>query len=96
MIDEAEDIESLAALPGLQMIFHMEVDASIFESDSLKVVEALKSHTPNLSRQGNMIDEITDLLKLFASYEVTHVVREGNEAAHKLTRHAKFVEDIRV
>ena len=43
-----------------------------------------------------MIDEITELLKHFTSYEVAHVGNEGNEAAHKLASHAKFVEDMRV
>ena len=51
-MEEMEDIESLAALHGLQMICHMGVGVIILKSDSLNVVEALNSHSPNLSKQG--------------------------------------------
>ena len=43
-MDEAEDIKSLAALRGLQMICHMGIGAIILESDSLKVVEAFQTY----------------------------------------------------
>lgn len=59
-------------------------------------MKALSSHSPNLSRHDNVFEEITEILKHLTCYEVAHVDREGNEAAHKLTRHAKFVEDMRV
>ena len=41
-----------------------------------------------------MFDEIKALLQHFNSYEVVHVEREGNAVAHKLARHAQFVDDM--
>ncbi|XXG79426.1 hypothetical protein AAC387_Pa09g0497 [Persea americana] len=91
-VDSADDIEAITALRALQMVLHIAVSSIILEGDSLWVVEALKSSGTNLSRQGPLFGEIKGLLNHFIKFEVYHVGREENAAAHVLARHAQCVD----
>ncbi|XXG88418.1 hypothetical protein AAC387_Pa12g0627 [Persea americana] len=93
-LDGANDIEDLAALRALQLTCYNGVSNIILESDSMWVVDALKSSGSNLSRQGPLLGEIKDLLDRFNNFEVQHVGRKGNEVAHNLARHAQHVDDM--
>ncbi|KAF5464321.1 hypothetical protein F2P56_014405 [Juglans regia] len=92
-IHEVEDIEALAALRGLQLISHLGISHLILEGDSLAVMEAICSRGEILDRCSILIHEVKKMLFTFASFEVLHVGRHGNEAAHILARQAKFVDD---
>ena len=54
-VHEADDIEAFAALRALQMTCYNGVSNIILESDSMWVVDALKSFGPYMSRQGTPV-----------------------------------------
>lgn len=89
-----DDIEALAALRGLQMILQLGYPSLQLEGDSLTVIEAIMSHEPNFMIQGPLIMEINRLLRFFQHYDVVHVGRQSNEAAHLLAQHSKQVADM--
>ncbi|XXG79379.1 hypothetical protein AAC387_Pa09g0464 [Persea americana] len=92
----ADDIETIAGLRHIQMVYTIGVCDIILGGDSLWMVDALNSSSPNLLSQGSLFDDIKILLQHFNSYEGTHVGSEGNAVAHKLARHAQFVDDMEV
>ncbi|XXG53903.1 hypothetical protein AAC387_Pa03g1920 [Persea americana] len=95
-VAEADDIGAVAALRGLQMDCSIGVHDIILEGDSLWMIDALNSSSPNLSRQCLLFNDIKILWQHFKSYEVTHVGREGNAIAHTWARYAQFIDDIEV
>lgn len=88
-----DDIEALVALSGLHMIFHLGISGLILEGDSLNVMEAVKSRALSFSTLEPLIQEIHHLLTHFKDFELSHVGRLGNEAAHLLARYAHNVTD---
>ncbi|XP_042973002.1 uncharacterized protein LOC122304804 [Carya illinoinensis] len=78
-LNEPESVETLAMLRGLQFILHLEISKVVLESDCLLMVEALSTNTTLLSTQGNILQEIWDLLRLFDEHKVQHVVRSENK-----------------
>lgn len=83
-VAEVDDIEAVAALWGLQMVYTIGVCDIIFEWDSLWTIEALNTSSPNLLRQGPLFDDIKTLLQHINSYGVVHVGRDDNALAHKI------------
>jgi ribonuclease HI len=59
-------------------------DRVIFEGDSLLVVEAVGHEGPCWRNFGHIIEEIRTLFGGFHSFEVKHVKRVANQAAHGL------------
>lgn len=52
----------------------------------------LKYYGTNFSRQGPLFEEIKFLLNYLNKFEASHVGREGDVVAHKLGRHAQYVD----
>ena len=75
------------------MILTLSLSSLLLEGDSLSVIRAIGSKEPNISSQENLISEIHSLVSQFAVYDVIHIGRQGNEAAHLLARHTRFVDD---
>ncbi|XXG46343.1 hypothetical protein AAC387_Pa02g1209 [Persea americana] len=81
-VDKAHDIEALTALRALQLTYYNGVSNIILESYFIWVVDALKSSSQNMSRQGLTFGEIKDLLNLSNNLEVQRVGREVNGVVH--------------
>lgn len=92
---EVDDIEA-SIKSSLQLTCYNGVSNIILESDSLWVVDVLKSFGPNLARQGSLFGEIKDLLNRFNNFELQHVGRDGIAITHNLARHAQEVGDMMV
>ncbi|KAB2597694.1 hypothetical protein D8674_000614 [Pyrus ussuriensis x Pyrus communis] len=58
----------------------------IFESDSLRIVEALKDPSPNLSLIGQVVEDIMALLSSITGASSTHARCQSNGVAHRLDR----------
>jgi ribonuclease HI len=68
----------------------------ILEGDSKNVVLALSETDANLSRYGQIIEDAKVVLRGFRSWEVRHVYRQANMAAHGLSKEAAAYESERV
>lgn len=88
-----DDIKAFTALRGLHMLRNIGCHGLILEGGSLHIIDAIKSQEPNFTAQAPIISEIQQLLHHFPDWELCHVGRQGNEAAHMLTRHACKVDD---
>ncbi|XXG47023.1 hypothetical protein AAC387_Pa02g1736 [Persea americana] len=91
-VDSANYIEAITALRALQMVLYIGVSSIILGGDSMSVVEALKSSSTNMSRQGPLFEEIKWLLNHFIKFEVYHVGREGNT---NISRQGPLFEEIK-
>ena len=58
----------------------------ILEGDSITVVNALKSSSPNWSLFGQIIEDVREILFSRRRWDALHVKREANMAAHVLMR----------
>jgi hypothetical protein len=56
------------------------------EGDMLQVVNAVTSRGPNWSRYEQIIDDIKGVLNCMQNWQIAHVRREGNFAAHGLAK----------
>jgi hypothetical protein len=54
----------------------------------MKVVQALKSSSPDFSRYGHVIEDTKNVLSSMAIWRSSHVGRESNNAAHVLAKMA--------
>ena len=61
------------------------------EGDSKHTIDSLLCEDVSLADIGHLIDEAKIHGRQFDVIEFTHVKREGNKAAHNITRHAKHV-----
>ena len=64
-----------------------------FESDSLVVCFAVQGATKPPITIANIISSTIQIMQQLQQVEVQHLRREGNRAAHSLTRHAQTVND---
>jgi hypothetical protein len=60
----------------------------VLEGDAMKVVKALQSSSPNLSRYGHVIEDTKNVLSSMAIWRSSHFGRESNNAAHVLAKMA--------
>ena len=58
------------------------------------LVKALRDDKEFLSAMGLVLDEIRSMVNLFNELHCSHVKREGNIVAHKLTHHTICVLDV--
>jgi ribonuclease HI len=57
-----------------------------FESDAQLVVEGIKSMETNWSSRGLMLEDIKRAVQEFSQWKMTFTRREGNKAAHALSK----------
>ena len=84
----------MAVKIALQFATDLGVQHAILKTDSLVLVKALREGTKFLSTVGLVLDEIRNMINFFTELHYSHVKREGNIVAHKLTRHAICVSDV--
>lgn len=87
-VAQAESIESLSILRGLQLSTHQGFINIIIESDCLLVVNEICNVGPLNSIFENIIYGIKELMSHFCNYRVQYVNRQVNITAHKLARNA--------
>jgi ribonuclease HI len=80
--------EAMAALVVVDLCWDMGVFDVILEGDSLEVVNAIKEDQNSRRRYGHILDDIKIVLSSLRSWEVMHVKRDANMAAHRLTKEA--------
>ncbi|KAF5468190.1 hypothetical protein F2P56_012365 [Juglans regia] len=93
-VSEAEAVELIAMLRGLQFTSQLGFSRIILESDCLILVEGLQADGESFSVSGYLISEVKRMLHLFLEARVQHVPRMGNQVAHCLARHAWRVKDV--
>lgn len=85
-VNSAEHVEAMAVLLALQFVLNHGFQPITLESDSLIVVKACQSASPNLSMLGRIYDDIAALLLRLPGTLVHHVYRDANVAAHRLAQ----------
>ena len=89
----ALEVEAKAVEEGVQFARDLSLGKIVVESDSLVVVNSLR--TPGLTQ--SCVRKVIDGTRLdlcwFNAWEVSHMHRCCNTAAHFLARYAKFVTD---
>uniref|UniRef100_A0A803QK36 Reverse transcriptase domain-containing protein n=1 Tax=Cannabis sativa TaxID=3483 RepID=A0A803QK36_CANSA len=89
---KAEEMEALAIAWGLKLLLHLRLNVDFIESDSLMVVNGLKSHFKGLSAFHVILNDITFLLSNFPRAQISHVYRSANNEAHLLAKFALTVD----
>uniref|UniRef100_A0A803Q6Z2 Reverse transcriptase domain-containing protein n=1 Tax=Cannabis sativa TaxID=3483 RepID=A0A803Q6Z2_CANSA len=89
---KAEEMEALAIAWGLKLMLHLRLNVDFIESDSLMVVNGLKSHFKGLSAFHVILNDITFLLSNFPRAQISHVYRSANNEAHLLAKFALTVD----
>lgn len=72
----------------------MGIQKLIVEFDCLMVVQVLQEKIELATMLDSLVNEIRKLQMLYDDYQVQHVYREGNQAAHKLARYAWNVNSL--
>lgn len=88
-----EMAEALGVREVLSWIKGKEWQKVIVETDSLTVVQCLRSNLPMLSYFGSVISECKDLLKELPNVAVFFIRRSANSVAHYLARASYYVAD---
>jgi hypothetical protein len=65
----------------------------VVEGDALEIVHALRKDSACWGRYGNLVDDAKNLLNSIDKWEVQHVKRSGNEAAHRLAKLALSIRE---
>jgi hypothetical protein len=76
---------TVAALIGL-----LGLTDSILEGNSLEVVQAIRGEERSWTRYEFILQETKELLHGYHSWEIRHVWRAANEAAHKIAKMVVF------
>ncbi|XP_058774671.1 uncharacterized protein LOC131648950 [Vicia villosa] len=82
------EAEAIALKEAIQQAITMNMDQVIFESDSLRVVQAVKAKITGVSELSTIIKLIQSLLDNYPNFEVGFVMRQVNIVAHWLVKAA--------
>jgi hypothetical protein len=58
----------------------------VLEGDTLQIVREINSESPQLSRYGHPVDDIRKILSSLCYFQVVHIKKNANEAAHDLAK----------
>ena len=90
---ETVAIEATAMENAINFTRDIGIQKVMFESDSLLICFVIQGKIEAPMAIANLISVTKGHLQYFHQAEVCHMRREGNKAAHGLTKHAQFVED---
>ncbi|KAF5454765.1 hypothetical protein F2P56_024405 [Juglans regia] len=93
-VNDPIEIEMLAILRGLRFCFPLGISHLVIESDSLLMVNEVQSDSISRSLQGNMVQQIKQLMLRFPCCSIQHNSRLGNGAAHGLAKLAWNIDDL--
>ncbi|CAI9757855.1 unnamed protein product [Fraxinus pennsylvanica] len=93
-VEESEAIELLAIFRGMQLCVNMGIQNLLVESDRKMVIEVLQTDSMLNSSLGVLYQEVKIFATHFVNCNYSHIYRECNMVAHKLARHAQWVDDI--
>lgn len=79
-------LEVMALRVGLLWAIDRGYQFLIIETDSLHIVEALRDPTLNLSPIEQVVEDYKALLNTITEVNITHICRNANAAAHRLTK----------
>jgi ribonuclease HI len=88
--------EAMATLVAVDLCQDMGVFDVILEENSLELMNAIKEDQNSWKRYGHLVDDLKMVLSSLRSWEVMHVKREANMAAHKLAKEASKIHMDRV
>ncbi|XP_072084356.1 uncharacterized protein [Arachis hypogaea] len=75
--------EALVVREALILVQNFQLERVIFESDSLLLIQALKSKA-SITEIQVILDDILDLVRNLSNFGFTWVPREGNALAHEI------------
>ena len=93
---KVEEIEALAALKALSSALELGFQSAILESDSLGLIQALKSEECSLSPTGLLIEDVKMFANNFVRLLYSHIKRNDNRVAHSLAKNALYIPDFQV
>ena len=86
-------VEAMAFEEGILLAKDLSLLEIIIEGDAQQVVKTFTDAGPPPSSISKVIEGAFSQLEHFQSWEVSHVGRDGNMAAHILAKYAKCVDD---
>lgn len=94
-VQDPDAAETIALWKAILFCLDRGFQSVILEGDSLHVVEALRQEGRSWQRFGQLIEDSRLMLHSLSSFEVCHVSREANQAAHLLAKNALItMEDL--
>jgi ribonuclease HI len=88
--------EAMAARRAVEFCIEVGVHDVIFEGDSLLVVKAVQDSQPSWLPYGQIINDIKWALGSLRRWNIRHVKRDANKAAHELSKFATRNSDSNV
>jgi ribonuclease HI len=87
-IQEPSVAEALACQTAVALRHQLGLSAAIFEGDSIEVVQAVRKEETSWTIFGPVVEEIKEMLKGGHAWDICHVRRAANEAAHLVAKMA--------
>ena len=81
---DAEVAELLACRRALILVQELQVQKMILETDSQGAVSKIKNVQNDFLTNGQLIEEVKDLLRSFQEFRIAWVRRSANKVAHVL------------
>lgn len=85
---DSRTMEAIAIRDGIRLAHDLRLTHIAMESDALEVVNIFNSSAYDKADIGAVCREIRELSGVFASFALSHVPREANEAAHRCAKQA--------
>jgi hypothetical protein len=85
-ITDSEMDEAMGVWKAVSLCLDRGCSQMVFEGDALNVIKALQQSQPCWSPWGQLLDVTRSRLNAFLQFQLQHVRREANHAAHYLAK----------